>query len=99
MRVGIFASQAIQAASKAFCSRIAQSNCRLRSSRPILQLDLKLYRMISSANDSWIYRSATDDFARIAIRALGNRSRIARKAGSDITASPTQLVARTRMFE
>ena len=55
--------------------------------------------MISSMNDSRPYKSATHGLARIEIRAVGKRSRIARSAGSDITASPIQLVARTRMFE
>ena len=50
-------------------------------------------------NDSRPYKSATQGLARTEIRAVENRSRIARKAGSDITASPTQLVARTRMLE
>src|SRR5579863_6501399 len=34
----------------------------------------------------------------MAISALGHRARIARRAGMDITASPTQFVARTRIF-
>ena len=50
-------------------------------------------------NDSRPYKSATHGLARIEMRAVGNFSRIARSAGSDITASPTQLVARIRMFE
>jgi hypothetical protein len=33
------------------------------------------------------------------MRAGGNRSRMASKAGKHITASPTQLVARISMFE
>ena len=50
-------------------------------------------------NDSRPYKSATHGLASTEIRAVENRSRIARKAGNDITASPTQLVARTKMFE
>src|ERR1700722_19903138 len=55
--------------------------------------------MISSINDSRAYKSATQGLASTEIRAVENRSRMARNAGTDITASPTQLVARTRMFE
>src|SRR5687768_3098561 len=53
--------------------------------------------MISFANVSRAYTSATHGFASTAICAIGKRSRSACKAGSDITASPTQLVARTTM--
>src|SRR5260370_16257175 len=55
--------------------------------------------MTSVAQDSRAYRSATAGLARMAIWALGNRPRIARSAGRHITASPTQFVARTRIFE
>src|SRR4051794_33076098 len=41
--------------------------------------------------------SATHGLASIAIWARGNRDRRTCSAGSDITASPTQFVARTRM--
>jgi hypothetical protein len=43
--------------------------------------------------------SATQGRARTAISALGKLSRMAASAGSDMTASPTQFVARTRIFE
>src|SRR4030081_929449 len=45
------------------------------------------------------YRSATQGRARTAISVSGKRARTARMAGSDITASPSQLVARIRILE
>ncbi len=44
---------------------------------------------------SRLYRSATQGRATTAISACGNTVRMARIAGSDMTASPSQLVART----
>ena len=45
------------------------------------------------------YRSATQGRAIRAISACGKTWRRVRIAGSDITASPTQLVARTTTFD
>ena len=45
------------------------------------------------------YRSATHGRATTARCACGKISRMARIAGKDMTASPSQLVARTRIFE
>ncbi len=86
------------AASKAFCSNIAASN-RGRQFTAIRQSGFPPYKITSSAKSSRAYRSATQGFAKMAMWADGNRPRIARSAGSDITASPTQFVARTRMRE
>src|SRR5579884_1576250 len=100
MRSGIRASQAIAAASKAFCKRIAQSKLRSASWRAVRHFDEKsvaLYGIISSQNGSRRYKSATQGFARMAIFESGNRSRKARRAGKDMTASPTQFVARTKI--
>ena len=98
MRFGIPASQAIHAASRAFCSRIAQSNGgAAQDPAPTRRL-----RVIQN-------HFVGERFALIKIRhpRLGQdgnmrfreSARITSRAGSDITASPTQLVARIRMFE
>src|SRR5258706_4912796 len=46
--------------------------------------------------DSRAYRSATQGRATTAMWACGKMWRMARIAGSDMTASPSQLVARTK---
>jgi len=56
------------------------------------------FRISRSQNGSRPYKSATHGLARIEISASGNRWRSAPRAGSDITASPIQLVARTRIL-
>jgi hypothetical protein len=55
--------------------------------------------MTSSASRSREYKSATDGLATMEMREEGKRSRMALKAGRLITASPTQFVARTNIFE
>src|ERR1051325_5305153 len=54
--------------------------------------------MTRSMAVSRAYRSATHGLASTARCAAGNRSRTARMAGSDMTASPSQFVARIRIL-
>src|SRR5579863_7637199 len=55
--------------------------------------------MTRSMAGSRAYRSATQGRATTAMCACGNTWRMARIAGSDMTASPSQLVARTNTFD
>ena len=58
-----------------------------------------VYSSTWSQNAAPWYSSATHGRASTVICAFGNRVRTASNAGMDITASPTQLVARTRIRE
>src|SRR5262249_28062346 len=89
----------INAASNAFCSRMAQSRRSARNraanSRRAPSPPGDAYGITRSIDFTRAYRSATHGRATTARCACGNTARIARIAGNDITASPSQLVART----
>ena len=102
MRSGIRAIHAIAAASNAFCSRIAQSKLRRgefpRHAPLRTQLSSRVRNDFVAEGLARGIDRATQGFARIEIFEPAEIARAdARSAGSDITASPTQLVARTRI--
>src|SRR5690349_842393 len=99
------AAQTSAAASNAFGNRIAQSNFLARNSEASFHFLAKpeaprgaSYGISSLQKGSRPYRPATHGLARMVMEASGNRRRNACKAGTDITASPTQFVARTNML-
>src|SRR6185437_2686879 len=103
--MGIRARAAKAAASKAFWKRIAQSNPRCRRADAAAHLTPAprqplgaSYGINSSQNGSRLYKLATQGLANMEMRAAGNCSRKACNAGTDITASPTQFVARTKIL-